>query len=92
MKYGYKETRKIQADKIRALCIKNNWFTNGTEEEYNELLQYGFSDIEITSDELVEMAGLIFEYSDPKSLQDHTHTSVMFELNAECCYSYFEEC
>ena len=88
MKYGYREVKKISADKIRGLCIAKNWYTNGTEEEYNELLQYGFSNMDITTDELVEMATLIKEYSDT----DCEITSVMYELNAACCYSYFEEC
>ena len=88
MKYGYREVKKISADKIRGLCIAKNWYTNGTEEEYNELLQYGFSNMDITTDELVEMATLIKEYSDT----DCEITSIMYELNAECCYSYFEEC
>ena len=88
MKYGYREVKKISAEKIRGLCISQDWYTNGTEEEYKELLQYGFSDMEITTDELVEMATLIKEHSDT----DHEITSIMFELNAECCYSYFEEC
>ena len=88
MKYGYKEVRKISADKIRALCISKDWFTNGTNEEYDVLLQYGFSDMEITTDELVEMAELILEHSDT----DYEIISIMYELNAECCYTYFEEC
>lgn len=87
MKYGYKEIRKISADKIRGLCIKHNWFTCGTNEEYGVLLDYGFSDKEITTDELVEMAELILEHSDT----DYEITSVMYELN-KICYTYFEEC
>lgn len=87
MKYGYKEIRKIDAAKIRGLCIKHDWFTNGTNEEYGVLLQYGFSGKEITTDELVEMAELILEHSDT----DYEITSVMYELN-QICYTYFEEC
>lgn len=86
MKYGYKEVRKIEASAIRKLCIKHDWFTRGTNEEYELLLNYGFSHQEITVDELVEMAELILEYSDT----DYELTSIMFELN-EICYSYFEE-
>lgn len=91
MKYGYKEVKKISAEKIRGLCIAKNWFTEGTNEEYDELLQYGFSCKEITTDDLVEMATLIFEHSDEESLKDYEYTSVMWELN-NICYSYFEEC
>lgn len=86
MKYGYKEVRKIDADKIRSLCISKDWFTNGTNEEYAVLLAYGFDGKEITTDELVEMAELILEHSDT----DYEITSVMYEL-CQICYTYFEE-
>lgn len=86
MKYGYKEVRKIEASKIRALCIEKEWFTNGSNEEYSQLLNYGFSRQEITTDELVEMATLIKEYSDT----DYEITNIMYEL-ARICFTYFEE-
>lgn len=86
MKYGYREIRKISADKIRGLCIKHDWFTLGNNAQYDVLLQYGFSGKEITTDELVEMAEIILEHSDT----DYELTSVMYELN-EICYTYFEE-
>lgn len=89
-KYGYTEIRKIDEVKVRKLCILKNWFTNGTNEEYAELLNYGFNEVLITSDELVEMATLIFEHSEPEYLRDYDYTSVMYEL-AQCCYSYFVE-
>lgn len=87
MKYPYKEIRRIDAIKIRSLCIKYDWFSLGTDEQYNELLTYGFSHRDISTDDLVEMATLILKYSD-------THYSVpdiMYELNSECCCSYFVE-
>lgn len=89
-KYGYTEIRKIDPQKIRALCIRNEWFTNGTVEEYGDLLAYGFNDINITSDELVEMATLILEHSDPENISEYTVTNIMYEL-ALCCFSYFVE-
>lgn len=90
MKYGYREVKKIDEVKVRRLCIEKNWFTNGTNEEYNELLNYGFSNQEITTDELVEMATLILEHSEAEYIRDYEITSIMYELN-EACYSYFEE-
>lgn len=90
MKYGYREIKKIEADKIRALCIAKQWFTEGTNREYDGLLFYGLSHQTITTDELVEMATLIFEHSTQESLRDYEITSVMYELN-QCCYSWFEE-
>ena len=86
MKYGYREVKKIHAEKIRSLCIRHDWFNCGTNDEYAALLQYGFSGQEITTDELVEMAEMILEYSDT----DYNITSIMYELN-KICDTYFEE-
>ena len=33
-KWGFKEVRRIRADKLRALCIKEDWYTSGDNEEY----------------------------------------------------------
>lgn len=88
MNYPYKEIRKVDSTKLQALCIKYNWFTLGTNEQYGELLDYGFSQREISLNELVEMATLILNYSDTH----YSITDIMYELNSECCYSYFVEC
>ena len=85
MKYGYRETRRISAIDIRHLCIMKKWFTNGNIKEYGELLDYGNKN-NITSDELVEMATLIKEYSDT----EYEITNIMYEL-CEICHSFFEE-
>lgn len=89
-KYGYTEIRKIDAYKVRNLCIERNWFTCGTNEEYGDLLNYGFNEVLITSDELVEMATLILEHSEKEYLIDFEFTDIMGAL-INCCYSYFVE-
>ena len=33
----YKETRCLESGKLRALCIKHDWYTRGTNEEYSAL-------------------------------------------------------
>lgn len=87
MKYGYKETRIIDTDAVRQLCIAKKWYTLGTNEEYAHLLLDIIPNIEnVTSDDLVEIATDIMEHSDT----DYTFTSIMFEL-AKICRSYFEE-
>ena len=85
MKYGYKEVRKIEGHEIRKLCIKNGWFTNGTNAKYDELVNYENCEL-ITTDELVEMALLIKLHSET----EYPITSIMYEL-AKICYTYFEE-
>ena len=38
MKKQYKEIRKITASSLRALCIRQNWYTAGDNDEYSHLL------------------------------------------------------
>ena len=91
MKYGYKETRTIDACDIRKLCIEKNWFTEGTNEEYSELLNYGaYPHKNITTDDLVEMATLILEHSEKEYISDYAITDIMWSL-ANICHTYFEE-
>lgn len=85
-KYGYKEIRQVGMCELRALAIRKNWFTKATEEEYAQYLNYANCD-NITSDELVEMATLVKEYSDA---DDQEYTSIMFEI-AQVCFTFFEE-
>ena len=34
-----KEIRRIQTDRVRNMCIENNYFTKGTCEEYEEMFE-----------------------------------------------------
>ena len=34
----YRETRRISADNLRSLCIRMDWYTRGTCQEYDHLL------------------------------------------------------
>ena len=34
----YRETRKLSAHELRALCIRKNWYTKGDNDEYQHLL------------------------------------------------------
>lgn len=98
MKYGYKEIRTISACTLRSLCIEENWYTSGTNEEYENLLNMTNKD-NITTDDIVEMATDIIEHSDEAvkfykecaglTLSD-CYTHVMF-LIAEKCNTYFAE-
>ena len=82
----YKEVRTVRAESIRSLCVRKDWYTCGTIEDYKALLDYGFSRKEITVKELSDMAALILEYSET----DYDIPSVMYELN-KICDTYFVE-
>ena len=34
----YKETRRLSASSLRALCVREDWYTRGDNDEYDHLL------------------------------------------------------
>lgn len=98
MKYGYKEIRILDMSDLRALCIAEDWYTGGTNEEYANLLNMTKKN-NITTDDIVEMATDIIEHSSEaiKRYMDcaglshsECYTHVMF-LIAERCNTFFAE-
>lgn len=87
----YKETRILDATKLRSLCIKHDWYTAGTIEEYTNLFDRLYDElgcpVDMTTEKLVEVAEDIMRHS---HITEYTITAVMYEL-ADSCYSYFEE-
>lgn len=83
------ETRRIDTDKVRALCIRNNYYTNGTNEDYSKMFQkcgLNFGILAIASD--------IFEHSNKERLMQESGCSkkevlenICFELINDCCYT-----
>lgn len=86
MKYGYKEIRKMEMGRLRALCIEHDWYTNGDVDEYSNLLNTAHYCENITTDVLVELATDIKSHSDT----EYDITNIMYAL-AGICVSYFEE-
>ena len=96
MKYGYKEIRTLSSMDLRALCISEDWYTGGTNEEYYNLMQMTEKE-NITTDDIVEIATDIIEHSDmaknkfeKSSGGEDFYTHVMY-LIAESSYTYFEK-
>lgn len=86
----FTETRILDSSKLRATCIKNDWYTCGTNEEYSNLFaklhdEYGCPE-NMTTEKLAEIAEDIWQHS---RVTDYTITTVMFEL-ARACYTYFD--
>ena len=90
-KYAYTETRHIDIYKLRAACIKENWFNAGTNEEYAELFAAAEAMENVTSDELVELATLICEHTAGVSITDDDYfCNVLYILAKDACISCFE--
>ena len=86
----FTETRHLDACKLRSLCIKNDWYTRGTNEEYGRLFDRlhdccGCPE-NMTTEKLVEIAEDIWDHSE---ITDYTIETVLFEL-ARTCYTYFD--
>lgn len=80
----YKEIRVCYYDDLRALCIRNNYYTRGTCEEYENLfsrLKNGTCNLRnLTTELLAEIATDIKEHSDT----EHDVPAIMWELNRAC--------
>lgn len=87
----YIEKRILLPLRLRTLCCERNWYTKGTNEEYEKLLSSLVDSdgraFHMTTEKLAEIAADIIEHS---NMPDYTMTAAMFELAREC-YTYFEE-
>jgi hypothetical protein len=91
----YIERRTLDASELRNLCIRKNWYTNGTTEEYCNLfdmLTHNFFYAEMTTEKLAELATDIYNHSDADDCTDGylEITDIMFDL-AKACHTVFIE-
>lgn len=80
----YTESRQLFPEDLRRLCIQNNWYTNGTQEEYGMLL-YSLTVGDMTTARI----GIIAEDIKKHSNTDEEVTSIMFEI-ARVCRTFFD--
>lgn len=96
MKYGYREVRKLSREDLRALCIRNDWYTGGNNAEYYNLMCKVDNIYHVTTDDIVEIATDIIEHSetakqnfDKATGGEDFYEYVMFMIGEEC-HSFFE--
>ena len=71
----------MDRDDLRNLCIKNNWYTRGNSDEYENLLHVcGGNKKIITTDDVVKIANDILDHSET----DYYFEAVCFELFRIC--------
>jgi hypothetical protein len=81
----YIEKRTITREALRSLCIEKQWYTNGTNEDYEYLMRYDrFENLD--TDDIMDMAANIKKHS----ITEHEITSIAFELNRVCITVYEE--
>lgn len=84
-----RENRHIDTDKVRATCIRNGYYTQGTNEEYSKMFQkcglnYG----------ILAIATDILDHSDQKRIEFETAMNrkeiletICFDLINNCSYT-----
>ena len=84
-------TRTIHADKVRALCIRQDYYTCGTVREYRDMLD--FVDNE-NADEFVILTAAedILKHSDTKALMSEYGFDDEKELLESICYNLINDC
>ncbi len=89
MKKQYKEIRKITASSLRALCVRQDWYTAGDNDEYGHLLYDLTQNKEnLSTADIIEIAADIMAHSD---LDDDCNIeNVAFEV-ASIANVFFEE-
>lgn len=80
------EKRFFTAQDIRSLCIQKNWFTRGTNKQYDHLFSILFAH-KVTNNKLYKAACLIEECSNPDNVSCDV-TGIMYELNRICHVTY----
>ena len=93
-----KEIRKIDSMKVRAMCIRDNYYTRGTNKEYSHLLNdLCDKDKNITLKDIQKIALDILIHSEWEKKTkiyscnyDELLADVMTSLINECCYSFIE--
>lgn len=88
MKYGIKEIRRMYPFDIRDMCIRFNWYTRGTNEEYCRMLDHVASLVNVTTDDILDVAFDIMQHS--KVQGEETLESFAFAV-AETVVSTFQQ-
>lgn len=87
-----KETMVIFPEKVRTVCIENEWYTRGSNEAYGNMLESCYNRKRVTTNFLYEIACDIFIHSvmdTDYSINDNI-ANIMFVLKNNCVKTCFE--
>jgi len=87
---NYKEIRRLTARDLRELCINQNWYTKGTQQEYNHLLLDLAADKEhLTTTDIIEIAEDIRAHSEYPDIYDVG--AIAWEVNRICSVCFIQQ-
>lgn len=95
----YREFKKIDHNKVRNLCIRDEYYTMGDNDAYEHLLyELCNEEKEITMDELEEITADIMKHSDVEWLrykyyfsEEELFAGILWKLINECCTIFLEK-
>lgn len=85
------EKQFLHCDNVRRVCIENNWYNKGTNDEYNNMFDMvrALKDLSIiTADDLYPIAADICKHSDI----EYDVTNVMYVLAKKIVRTYAFDC
>lgn len=86
------ETRKIETGKVRAMCIKNDYYTYGTNEEYSkmfEMCNMNCDILEIATDILKHSYKIGF-FEQKGYTEKEVLENICYQLINDCSYTCVE--
>lgn len=87
MKNIYKEIRTLSASNLRALCIRKDWYTRGSNDEYEHLLlDLAERKKNLTTDDIILIAEDITAHSNISD--DYDIECIAWEVNRSCNVSF----
>lgn len=89
-----RETRRIDASKVRGICIKQEWYTNGTNADYTAMLMMA-EQSDGSADSIYEISKDIYDNSDmSRYASDYTEAdiieNIMFYIVNDAAYTSME--
>lgn len=92
-----KEIRRIQTDRVRNMCIRNDYFTLGTNDKYEAMFEMCRKENPST-DDFEKIANVIYWHSSRNELKARYGMSaieivksIMFELINDCTIVHIED-
>ena len=87
------EHRCMQVCRLRSYCIKHDYFTRGTNEEYEAMFNLirGGRGWDVSLGTLFRVADAIYEHTDWSGCDDVQVTDVMAGLARDVCEYHYEE-
>ena len=87
MNSAYRETRRLSPSALRALCIRQEWYTCGDNDEYGHLLlDLAGSKPHLSTDDIITIAEEIAAHSELQ--EEQTIEAIAFEVAHACTVTF----